>query len=112
MSAQKRKHALRQLFWGICLCCIFPAAGWALVAVIQTQIASGYIVHINADHSVKLDNGNVYYLMQDGQPVEGSVDGAVSLKYYVKDGNKNIILESAPGLNSLQINTPNTTGNK
>ena len=110
MGTPRRKYVLCLLLLGVCLCCI-PTLSKAIVGI-QAQVVSGYITKLNMDHSVTLDNNKTYIPSRGSLIIDLPVGAAVTLEYYINNGNMNTFFEYAPGLNSLQINTPNTTGNK
>lgn len=86
-------------FWMIF--CFFPAMSWA-VLVVQTEVVSGNIVRKYGDHSVKLDNGEIYRPSRKGLVVELPVGEPITLRYFVEEADKNVFFEFAPGLNSLK----------
>ena len=86
-------------FWAIS--CLFPAMSWSAVAV-KTEVVSGKIVQNNADRSVWLDNGNIYYPGHKELNINLKVGEPVTLRYVTEPGNKNVFFDFAPGLNSIQ----------
>lgn len=85
----------------LAILCLLPAMNWAAVAV-KTEVVSGKIVKNNADHSVWLDNGNIYHPRREGLAINLKVGEPVTLRYVTEPGNKNVFFEFAPGLNSLK----------
>ena len=113
MSDRIDKSVLRYLVLGIFFC-LMPALSWAVLAVAPTTaVVSGRITKIETDHSVGLDNGMVYSPARDGLVVDLPVGGAVTLRYIVNtDGGKNVFVEYAPGMNSLQNSNLGSSQNK
>jgi|GEM_PF-592167 len=106
MCDRIKKSTLNFLFlWA--LLCLLPVMSWATL-VVHTQVVSGKIVRQYADHSVRLDNGKIYYPSRTGLVIRLPEGKDVTLRYFVETENKNFFFEYAPDLNSLQeIHSPN-----
>jgi len=107
MRDKIKKSTLIYLFF-VAVSCLFPAMSWAVLAV-QTEVASGNIVQKYEDHSVKLDNGIVYHPSRQGLVINVQVGEPVTLRYVVEDPDKNVFIEFAPGLHSLNELPPESS---
>lgn len=84
--------------------CLVPTMSSAVV-VVQTEIVSGNITQKFDDHSVKLDNGTVYYPSRMGLMVDLPIGEPVTLRI-VEETDRAVFLEYAAGTNSLQDLSP------
>lgn len=100
MKHSRSISAFRHLVFFLALC-LLPAVGLAAV-VIESYRASGTIVQILGDNSVKLDDGVTYTPAREDLVVTVQAGQPVTLLYGVNAEGKNIFFDFAPGLNSLQ----------
>lgn len=107
MDTKIKKSTLTSLILAIFLW-LLPAMSWAALMVTQ-EVVSGHIVEINADHSVRLDDGNTYYPSREGLVINLQRGEPVTLRYYVEGKTKNVFFEYAGGLNSLKQNPAETS---
>jgi len=98
LKEMKKSALLCVSFWLIS--CFAPVMSWSVVAV-QTEVVSGNIAQKYDDHSVKLDNGKIYYPSRNGLVVDVPVGESVTLRI-VEETDKKVFFEYAPGLNSLK----------
>jgi len=97
-------HKIKELtiihLFFLAIFCFLPAMSWAAVAI-KTEVISGNLVQNNTDHSVRLDDGNLYFPSREGLIIDVQIGKPVTLRYIVETGNKKVFFEYAPGLNSL-----------
>lgn len=89
----------------LAILCLYPAMSQAIVAV-QTEVVSGTILEKYDDHSVKLDNREIYLPSREGLVINLHTGEAVTLRYVVDDSDKKIFFEFAPGSHSLKNQQP------
>lgn len=95
-----KKNTLLAFLVGLLILCLLPMGSLAAL-VVQTEVASGKIVQLNADHSVKLDNGMSYRPSRPGLTVDVPAGAPVTLRYYVESSGDKVFFEYAPGLDAL-----------
>lgn len=81
--------------------CLLPATSLAVVFM-ETHLASGNIVQIFDDNSVKLNDGVTYTPSRENLSVTVQQGKPVTLRYVVNHEGKKLFFDFAPGLNSLQ----------
>lgn len=89
-----------------CLLVIFlMVAGAVSVSAglnVQLEMVSGKVVSIQANQTVKLDDGNLYQPAKKTLNLAGVKPGdVITLKYFVKIDTKRIFVEYAPGRDAL-----------
>lgn len=69
---------------------------------VQMEVVSGKVVSIQANQTVKLDDGKVYQSGKKTLNLAGVKPGdVITLKYFIKIDTKRIFVEYAPGRDSL-----------
>ncbi|MBU2539086.1 MAG: hypothetical protein KKH22_11670 [Proteobacteria bacterium] len=90
-----------------CLSAVFMAAVMMISPVfaglnVQLEVVSGKVVNIQANRTVTLDDGKIYYPGTNTVNLAGVKAGDVlTLKYYIQTETKRIFVEYALGRDSL-----------